>query len=68
MCGVGLTGIAKRPDLTEYDYQYLQRTATAAAVGMADELGLPHPKNITTIKPSGTLSKIMDTTEGYISL
>lgn len=64
LCGVGLTGIAKRPDLTEYDYQYLQRTATAAAVGMADELGLPHPKNITTIKPSGTLSKIMDTTEG----
>lgn len=64
LCGVGLTGIAKRPDLTEYDYQYLQRTATAAAIGMADELGLPHPKNITTVKPSGTLSKIMDTTEG----
>lgn len=31
---------------------------------MADELGLPHPKNVTTVKPSGTLSKIMDTTEG----
>ena len=31
---------------------------------MADELGLPRPKNITTVKPSGTLSKIMDTTEG----
>ena len=31
---------------------------------MADELGTPRPKNITTIKPSGTLSKIMDTTEG----
>lgn len=31
---------------------------------MADELGLPRPKNVTTIKPSGTLSKIMDTTEG----
>ena len=64
LCGVGLTGIAKRADMTGYDYEYLKRTATAAAVGMAEELGLPSPKNITCIKPSGTLSKIMDTTEG----
>ena len=64
LCGVGLTGIAKRPDMTGYDYEYLKRTATAAAVGMAQELGLPAPKNITCVKPSGTLSKIMDTTEG----
>jgi adenosylcobalamin-dependent ribonucleoside-triphosphate reductase len=64
LCGVGLTGIARRPDLSAYDYQSLQRTATAAAYGMARELDLPEPKNITTVKPSGTLSKIMDTTEG----
>jgi ribonucleoside-triphosphate reductase len=36
-----------------YDYEYLKRTATAAAVGMSQELGLPAPKNITCIKPSG---------------
>ena len=64
LCGVGLTGIVRRPDLRSYDYIELQRTATAGAYGMADELGLPRPKNTTTIKPSGTLSKIMDTTEG----
>jgi ribonucleoside-triphosphate reductase len=64
LCGVGLTGIAMRPDMGSYDYEYLKRTATAAAVGMAHELGLPAPKNVTCIKPSGTLSKIMDTTEG----
>lgn len=64
LCGVGLTGIARRPDLTDYDYASLRRTAQAGAYSMADELGLPHPKNVTTIKPSGTLSKIMDTTEG----
>jgi ribonucleoside-triphosphate reductase len=64
LCGVGLTGIVRRPDLQAYDYSELQRTATAGAYGMADELGLPRPKNVTTIKPSGTLSKIMDTTEG----
>lgn len=64
LCGVGLTGIAMRPDMGGYDYEYLKRTATAAAIGMANDLGLPSPKNITCVKPSGTLSKIMDTTEG----
>lgn len=64
LCGVGLTGIVRRPDLGAYDYTELQRTATAGAYAMADELGTPRPKNVTTIKPSGTLSKIMDTTEG----
>lgn len=64
LCGVGLTGIVRRPDLGAYEYEELQRTATSAAYGMADELGSPRPKNVTTIKPSGTLSKVMDTTEG----
>lgn len=64
LCGVGLTGIVRRPDLGPYDYTELQRTATSGAYSMADELGTPRPKNVTTIKPSGTLSKIMDTTEG----
>jgi ribonucleoside-triphosphate reductase len=60
LCGVGLTGVAGRPDMRSYEYQELRRTAHAAAYGMADELGTPRPKNITTIKPSGTLSKVMD--------
>ena len=64
LCGVGLTGIVRRPDLGAYAYEELQRTATAGAYSMADELDLPRPKNVTCIKPSGTLSKIMDTTEG----
>jgi adenosylcobalamin-dependent ribonucleoside-triphosphate reductase len=64
LCGVGLTGIVRRPDLQAYDYSELQRTAVAGAYSMADELGTPRPKNVTTVKPSGTLSKVMDTTEG----
>lgn len=64
LCGVGLTGIGMRPDLRAYDLQELQRTAVAGAYSMADEFGTPRPKNVTTVKPSGTLSKIMDTTEG----
>lgn len=64
LCGVGLTGLARRSDLNAYDYRSLERATTSAAYGMADELGTPRPKNVTTVKPSGTLSKIMDTTEG----
>ena len=64
LCGVGLTGIATRPDLKPYDLQELLRSAIAGAYSMADELDMPRPKNISTIKPSGTLSKVMDTTEG----
>jgi adenosylcobalamin-dependent ribonucleoside-triphosphate reductase len=64
LCGVGLTGIALCPEVSEYDYRTFGRVAEAGAYSMADELDLPRPKNVTTIKPSGTLSKIMDTTEG----
>jgi len=64
LCGVGLTGIARRKNLGPYDYKQMQRIATSSAYSMADELDLPRPKNVTTVKPSGTLSKIMDTTEG----
>lgn len=64
LCGVGITGIARREDLGSYDYEELKRIATSSAYSMADELEMPYPKNVTTIKPSGTLSKIMDTTEG----
>ena len=65
LCGVSLSGICERPDLGAYDYQALQRHATNGAYSMAEELGLPYPKNVTTVKPSGTLSKaIFDCTEG----
>lgn len=64
LCGVGLTGIAQRDDLEPYDLETMKRTSVYAAYSMADELGMQRPKNVTTIKPSGTLGKIMMTTEG----
>lgn len=64
LCGVGLTGIVRRPDLRAYDFRQMKYEAVHGAYSMADELELERPKNVTTIKPSGTLSKIMDTTEG----
>jgi ribonucleoside-triphosphate reductase len=64
LCGVGVTGIVQREDLSEFDWKSFKYSAVTAARGMAKELGLEHPKNVTTVKPSGTISKIMDTTEG----
>jgi ribonucleoside-triphosphate reductase (formate) len=63
LCGVGLTGIAARPDLTAYDLKRMRNITVSAAFGMANELGAPLPKNVTCIKPSGTLSKIMGSKE-----
>lgn len=63
LCGVGLTGLVKAK-LDDRQLKELQHIATAAAFSMADELGMERPKNTTVVKPSGSLSKIMDTTEG----
>jgi len=64
LCGVGVTGIIQREDLSEFDWKSFKYSAVTAARTMAKELNLEHPKNVTTVKPSGTVSKIMDTTEG----
>lgn len=63
LCGVGLTGIAARSDLTEYDFKRMRNITVSAAYSMANELDAPLPKNVTCIKPSGTVSKIMGTEE-----
>lgn len=65
LCGVGVTGVVGW-DLegSPAAWKNIATAARQGACGMADELGLPHPKAVTTVKPSGTLSKIMDTTEG----
>ncbi len=64
LCGVGLTGIVSWHHLDADNLVSLRRSAQNGANNMAEELGLPRPKAVTTVKPSGTLSKIMDTTEG----
>ncbi len=64
LCGVNLTGWTLRSDLTEHDYKDLRNSAIAGAFSMANELGTQPPKNVTTVQPSGTISKIMDSKEG----
>lgn len=63
LCGVGLTGIRARPDLTAYDFKRMRNITVSAAYSMANELDSPLPKNVTCVKPSGTLSKVMGTEE-----
>jgi ribonucleoside-triphosphate reductase (formate) len=64
LCGVSITGLARCNNVTSFDFRRLSNVAVYGAYSIADELHTPRPKNVTTIKPSGTLSKIMDTTEG----
>jgi len=69
LCGVGLTGLTKwldrmEPSEAEYWLMAARREAQLAAHDMAQELGTPKAKAVTTVKPSGSLGKLMDTTEG----
>jgi ribonucleoside-triphosphate reductase len=68
LCGVGLTGIVKFLDFHKEEsanrLQNLKSWARRGANSMADNLMLPRAKAVTTIKPSGSLSKVFDTTEG----
>ena len=65
LTGAGITGIVgwehhKSPEHLEK----LKKAALDGVHSMADQLGLPRSKLTTTIKPSGTLSKVQDCTEG----
>lgn len=65
LCGVGATGIVRWALHNSPRHWFkLKEAAKRGADSMADELGLPRAKLVTTVKPSGTLGKIMDTTEG----
>lgn len=59
LCGVSLTGIAQSDWMTDYQIRQLRNVAVAGAYSMADELGLPRPKAVTTVTPGGTISKVM---------
>jgi len=62
LCGVSLAGIAQRTDITAEQWQELAQAARFGANEMADDLGLPRPKNVTCGKPEGTAAKIMGST------
>lgn len=59
LCGVSITSIVQSESwLSDYQIRRLRNVAVVGAYSMADELGLPRPKAITTVTPSGTRAKI----------
>lgn len=63
LCGVGPTGVVKWEFAKDAEaWQRLRTVAHEGANSMADELGTPRAKLVTTVKPSGTASKTMGTT------
>lgn len=59
LCGVGVTGaIGWEGVENPIMLNKLRRVANDGANSMADELGLPRPYLVTTVKPSGTQSKV----------
>lgn len=59
LCGVSATGVVQADWLTDSDIRRLRNSAVAGAWSMADELRLPRPKAVTTLKPEGTQSKTL---------
>lgn len=65
LTGVGCAGIVMWEHQKNKDEIAKLRTFAKDAVdSMAEELNLPYSKAVTTIKPDGSLGKVMDTTEG----
>ncbi|MBU6430660.1 MAG: ribonucleoside-triphosphate reductase, adenosylcobalamin-dependent, partial [Cyanobacteria bacterium REEB65] len=50
LCGVSITGVARRPDLGAHDLRSMRTAAHLGAWSMAAELGTPRPKNVTCVK------------------
>ena len=64
LVGLGITGIVSwKHCKSEEKFRQLKQWASDGIDSMADELNLPRSKGKLNIKPSGTLSKIMGTTE-----
>ena len=65
LCGVGLTGYMQW-EFQDYAVALadLRHAARRGADSMAEELDLPYSKRISLVKPSGTMSKVFDCTEG----
>jgi len=60
LCGVGVTGVVAWDSYKDpAAWRRLRSSAQDGANSIADELGLPRPKAVTTIKPSGTQSKAL---------
>ncbi len=70
LLGVSLTGIMDNPLMTsanaglEKTLEHLRNVAVATNAEWADRLGIPHSTAISCLKPSGTVSQLVDSASG----
>tara|TARA_B100001142_G_scaffold320804_1_gene366469 strand:+ start:4486 stop:6396 length:1911 start_codon:yes stop_codon:yes gene_type:complete len=65
LLGVSLTGILDNPKLGKAeDLKRLRDIAVDTNLGLAVELGIPQSTAITCVKPSGTVSQLVDSASG----
>jgi len=70
LLGVSLTGIMDNQLLTiknkglEKTLEHLREVAVSTNADWADRLGIPHSAAITCVKPSGTVSQLVDSASG----
>jgi len=64
LLGVSLTGILDCPIWTEEILQILRDVAVETNKKLAKELGIPQSTAITCVKPSGTVSQLVDSASG----
>ena len=70
LLGVSLTGIMDNPLMTqkneglEKTLERLRKIAVDTNAEWADKLGIPHSASITCVKPSGTVSQLVDSASG----
>ena len=70
LLGVSLTGIMDNPLMTsenaglEKTLEHLRNVAVTTNAEWADRLGIPHSTAISCIKPSGTVSQLVDSASG----
>jgi len=70
LLGVSLTGLMDNPLMTtankglEKTLEHLRETAVRTNANWADRLGIPQSTAITCVKPSGTVSQLVDSASG----
>ena len=65
LLGVSLTGILDNPRLGKADdLKRLRQQAVDTNLGLAEQLGIPQSTAITCVKPSGTVSQLVDSASG----
>ncbi len=67
LLGVSLTGILDRENWTKQELNHLRQVAVDTNKDYAEKFGIPQSTAITCVKPSGTVSSLVDSASGIHS-